>query len=450
MGWTGQLFRHLNTRRLAVGLIAFANVFCASETTARVRAKPGPLDRNLAFQCQLAADRPDLRSAARDAAVRQFWRERETSWNAKPLDHHIEVLIRQICERSLGPLPSNSTSAGWSGWLLGHNRLLISQEPGSGQPAKSRVGAHLHLWLPKLWTSDGNAKQRTTFASHKIEADRAPEWMSESVQTTSGQMQPPPGSAESPPDSPVVYDPSTELDATTLARPRQLTAAREGQDWAALAVHPDGLPHLPSLSNPPVTTLPPDQLEPWPPPTPSDAESRSLVVGDMKTVGDAADALSARLARAGHRDLRFWSAPGGVAIVVPCEAVDASGARVSSVDSAGHGLRGILVAGLTNMFSTAIRDERVLLVVLTSDQRARHPQTMMTKKIATHWGTDGDMRPRYNREQPLTRDHFVAIFAYELHRDGADEPHLVLPDKRLRTVTEELAAAGVSFDGLLQ
>src|SRR5690242_4232114 len=135
MGWTEQLFCRSSARRLAIGLIAFTNIFCASEATARMRAKPGPLDRNLAFQCRLASERPDLRSAGRDAAVRQLWREREASWTAKPLDHHIEILIRQICERSLGPLSLNATSAGWSGWLLGHNRL-VSHEPGSAQSVK--------------------------------------------------------------------------------------------------------------------------------------------------------------------------------------------------------------------------------------------------------------------------------------------------------------------------
>ena len=66
------------------------------------------------------------------------------------------------------------------------------------------------------------------------------------------------------------------------------------------------------------------QIEPWPPPRPTDQAEYLIDRTKFKTVGEFADALMARLNDAGIHHLRFWGAPDGVAVVVPMEAIDGS------------------------------------------------------------------------------------------------------------------------------
>jgi hypothetical protein len=64
------------------------------------------------------------------------------------------------------------------------------------------------------------------------------------------------------------------------------------------------------------------QIEPWPPPIPTDQAVFTIDRTNLKTVGDFEDALVQRLHDAGIRHLRFWGAPNGVAVVAPFEAID--------------------------------------------------------------------------------------------------------------------------------
>jgi len=76
-----------------------------------------------------------------------------------------------------------------------------------------------------------------------------------------------------------------------------------------------------------IKLLPPNQtpqIEPWPPPRPTDQAEYLIDRTKFKTVGEFADALMARLNDAGIHHLRFWGAPDGVAVVVPMEAIDGS------------------------------------------------------------------------------------------------------------------------------
>ena len=366
-------------------------------------------DRDLAFQCKLAVDRPDLRSTAWDASVRRLWRAREESWQSSPLSHHLEVLIRSICQRALGPLKPQVASA----------RLLQFRE---GNLLKTHRAYHYspeqsHLAKPEL----GSDKAST--GPYLVDHARPETDWSNVIAA----VVPPPDDAVAQPMAP---PPAQAVPVS----PWMESMARPG----AALVAPDAF-------NAPLLGSSPDQLEPWPPPVPTASEAYDLIPGTMKTVGEVADALSSRLRRAGAQGLRFWSAPGGVAIVVPSDAVDSSGQSVAR-----SGPRGFIIAGLMNMVASPIRDSRVLLVVLTTDQKVRHSQAKMSESIATHWVADGDMRSRFNREQPLTPAHFVAIFAYELHRDGIEEPHLVSAKETHREVPEELTKAGISMDGLLR
>ncbi len=160
------------------------------------------------------------------------------------------------------------------------------------------------------------------------------------------------------------------------------------------------------------------QIEPWPPPRPTDQAEYSIDRTKFKTVGEFADALLARLNDAGMHHLRFWGAPNGIAVVVPMEAIDGSAhpVKTSLMAVEQGGPLSAIVEGFLQLVSEPIRDSRVLLFVLTNDSKAKHQTVPMTPEIGREWMQNDYMRPEVNRSVSLTDQHFLLVAVYEFHK----------------------------------
>jgi hypothetical protein len=200
-----------------------------------------------------------------------------------------------------------------------------------------------------------------------------------------------------------------------------------------------------------------EQIEPWPPPRPTDQAEYSIDRTNFKTVGEFEDALMARLNGAGMRHLRFWGAPGGVAVVVPIETIDGRARPVKTNATTGGtrpeqgGPLSALIEGFLQLVSEPIRDSRILLFVLTNDSKAKHPTVPMTKEIGDQWMQNDYMRPEVNRSVELTDQHFVLVAVYEFRKENNEnDPALLTEDHKRHSLTEHLAASQLDINGFLK
>jgi hypothetical protein len=176
-----------------------------------------------------------------------------------------------------------------------------------------------------------------------------------------------------------------------------------------------------------------------------------------KRVGDIADALTQRVTKAGFRRLRFWGAPDGFAMVLPLEPIDEAARPLQRLRergvqvaiSAGGPLDSIM-DGFKRMFAEPIRNSRILLVVVTTDSKVKHPAVQMTPQIGENWAQSEYVRPSINRNVELTEKHFAVVFVYEFRKEDRGQPRLVDFGHRFHSVTTHLAGSGISFDGLLE
>ena len=198
------------------------------------------------------------------------------------------------------------------------------------------------------------------------------------------------------------------------------------------------------------------QIEPWPPPVPTDQATFAVDRTKLKTVGSFADALMLRLNDAGIRHLRFWGAPNGVAVVAPLEAIDENArplrANASASDAATEkgGPLSMIFEGFRHLLSGPIRDSRILLFVLTTDSKANSPAVPMTAEIARQWTQNDYMRPDVNRSVKLTEQHFVVVDVYEFRKDNEGDPALLTEGHKRHSVIEHLAASQLDVNGLLK
>jgi hypothetical protein len=180
-------------------------------------------------------------------------------------------------------------------------------------------------------------------------------------------------------------------------------------------------------------------------------------MGNMTKVGDLADALVARLNASGSRNLHFWGAPGGFAVVVPLEPIDDTARPIarrqppdSRLASIEQGPVESILQAIRRLLSEPIRDSRILLMVVTTDGKLRDQQQPITADIARDWERGEYMPPTILRHLPLTASHHAAAFVYEFHRDGAGEPELVPYERRKHTIYNHLAASDIRLSGLLE
>jgi len=197
------------------------------------------------------------------------------------------------------------------------------------------------------------------------------------------------------------------------------------------------------------------QIEPWPPPRPTDQAEYSIDRTNFKTVGEFADALMARLNGAGMHHLRFWGAPNGVAVVVPLEAIDERARPIETNANTGGTQTGgplsAIVEGFLQLVSEPIRDSRVLLFVLTNDSKARHQTAPMTPEIGRQWMQNDYMRPEVNRSVELTDQHFVLAAVYEFRKENNEsDPALLTEDHKRHSLKEHLAGSQLDINGLLK
>jgi hypothetical protein len=198
------------------------------------------------------------------------------------------------------------------------------------------------------------------------------------------------------------------------------------------------------------------EIEPWPPPIPTDQATYTVDLGKFRTVGSFADALMSRLNEAGVFHLRFWGAPNGVAVVVPLEGIDDLGRPIRKGTNAATaradvgGPLSAIIAGFLRLLSEPIRDSRILLFILTNDSKVKNPAVTMTTKIARRWTQNEYVWPTVNRAVPLTDDHFVIVSVYEFRKHDKGDPELLTEGKKLHSVTEHLAASGIQVIGLLK
>jgi hypothetical protein len=204
------------------------------------------------------------------------------------------------------------------------------------------------------------------------------------------------------------------------------------------------------------TAEPVPQIEPWPPPIPTDQAIFGIDTAKMKTVGNFSDAIMERLNNAGLRHLRFWGAPNGVAVVAPLEAVDAAahplGRNRSSagLDTNQGGPLAAVIEGFRRLLSEPIRDSRIFLIVLTTDSKVKNPDVTMTTQIARNWTQNEYMRPDVNRDVALTDQHFVVVNVYEFRKERKGDPQLLTQDRMQHHVAEHLAASQLDLSGLLK
>ena len=198
------------------------------------------------------------------------------------------------------------------------------------------------------------------------------------------------------------------------------------------------------------------QIEPWPPPVPTDQAIFTIDANSVKTVGSFADAVMRRLNSAGMRHLRFWGAPHGVAVVAPLESIDGAGHPLKSDTSAvvaradPGGPVSAILAGFRQLLSQPIRNSRILLFVLTDDSDAKSPDVTMTAEIARQWTRNEYMWPTVNRDVQITDQHFVVVNVYEFHKRNKGDPELLTEDRKLHSVAEHLVVSGVNVSGLIK
>jgi threonine dehydrogenase-like Zn-dependent dehydrogenase len=197
------------------------------------------------------------------------------------------------------------------------------------------------------------------------------------------------------------------------------------------------------------------QIEPWPPPRPTDQATYSIDRTKFKTVGEFADALMARLNRAGMRHLRFWGAPNGVAVVVPMEAIDEKARPVKTEANTGSTEQGgplsAIIEGFLQLVSEPIRDSRIFLFVLTNDSKAKHQAVPMTTEIGRQWMQNDYMRPEVNRSVKLTDQHFVLAAVYEFRKENNEgDPGLLGEDHKRHSLKEHLAGSRLDIDGFFK
>jgi hypothetical protein len=238
------------------------------------------------------------------------------------------------------------------------------------------------------------------------------------------------------------------------------------EDTCNIALGPQPTPVAPRTSATTVAVTPPSlpnfdhqtpQIEPWPPPRPTDQATYSIDRTKFKTVGEFADALMARLNGAGMRDLRFWGAPNGVAVVVPMEAIDERARPVKTNANTGGtqteqgGPLSAIIEGFLQLVSEPIRDSRVLLFVLTNDGKAKHQAVPMTAAIERQWMQNDYMRPEVNRSVNLTDQHFVLVAVYEFRKENNEsDPALLTEDHKRHSLKEHLAASRLDVSGFLK
>jgi hypothetical protein len=243
----------------------------------------------------------------------------------------------------------------------------------------------------------------------------------------------------------------------------------EIEDTCNIALGPQPTPVAPSTSPTTVAAAPPSlppnspnsdhqtpQIEPWPPPRPTDQAEYSIDRTNFKTVGEFADALMARLNGAGMHHLRFWGAPNGVAVVVPLEAIDERARPVKTNANTGGtqtegGPLSAIIEGFLQLVSEPIRDSRILLFVLTNDSKAKHQTVPMTPEIGRQWMQNDYMRPEVNRSVTLTDQHFVWVAVYEFRKENNErDPALLTEEHKRHSLKEHLAGSQLDINGFLK
>jgi hypothetical protein len=487
-----RLFRHLARGAFAMGrlLVGFGLIGALSQAvlahahTTRVQKVTvlAPEDRALSAQCHLFLVRPDLRTPVLRSFVEKTLRERKAKWaslrsdaNAKRMQIETEAACSNVLRQITAP--ATSPFLYWKQPDAPFSLSTPSSQETSNQPAHSGP-------------SEREIDKRIYGGSTVIVRPQEP-----TVALTSTDIQSQASSSPSSPSSAVqerallqteAKDYSISRDVLTLPSvkgaasvatsvvvpvpaPGPIPNDESNEPRKVRTVKVVSEPRLVGVAEPHVVRTaamrdegntpvanPAPQIEPWPPPIPTDQAIFTIDPATIKTVGNFADALTKRLNRAGIYHLRFWGAPDGIAVVAPLEAIDSEGhplrmepESLEARSDTGGPLTAI-IQGFRKLLSAPIRDSRILLFILTDDSNAKNPAVPMSPSIARDWTQNGYMRPDINRDLPLTASHFVVVNVYEFHKEKIGDPELLTEEHKLHSVLEHLAASDLEWNGFLK
>jgi hypothetical protein len=205
------------------------------------------------------------------------------------------------------------------------------------------------------------------------------------------------------------------------------------------------------------------RLFPWPPPiattsttyTYSDLSKRAK----FKTIGDIDEWLGRELKSANYFESKYWSVPGGFALVTRLEVIDDDARPVNKnrfiEPAGGHSLWDYgwsLVDYLVALTSAPARRARVFLFALTDDDRAQRQTVNVTTDYARGWLQGGthslsglkDLDPHL----PLTEKHVLMVLVYEFVKDTNQDPRVEL--RNGRPIERHLYWSGIKLTDRLQ
>jgi hypothetical protein len=472
-------------------------------------------DIQLLSECRLFLMRPDLRTPAQRRSLADAFRQREAKWKELGDDVNVaenvgrtRAAIRAACNSALAGqtvgsdlpgalqqaralLPAPQQSAGpqpnvahtdeqtaWSAAEVAGTREnyqeFIARYPSSANIALARARLEslsateaAQKWLDtfeanRAAEAESAAAERSGESSrsgedrHQIIALlRAYKALAKKEAEARGDREEQSRIALASPHLPPSIPPPVPSNAAPAVKPKT-TANFVPVEVAPIQTPTVSLPSRPLIIADHQTAEPVPQIEPWPPPIPTDQAIFGIDTAKMKTVGNFSDAIMERLNNAGLRHLRFWGAPNGVAVVAPLEAVDAAahplGRNRSSagLDTNHGGPLAAVIEGFRRLLSEPIRDSRIFLIVLTTDSKVKNPDVTMTTQIARNWTQNEYMRPDVNRDVALTDRHFVVVNVYEFRKERKGDPQLLTQDRMQHHVAEHLAASQLDLSGLLK
>jgi len=212
--------------------------------------------------------------------------------------------------------------------------------------------------------------------------------------------------------------------------------------------------HSPPPPPPPPPVVPTNQnipTFPWPPPQPTSKApiDRALLVRDGDTLGDAANRLTAALARAGYDagNRSFYSVPGGFALATRMEQIEEDGTPrpVPQRWSTALPPRPLFSLGdfIRALFTAAEGRYRVIVFVITP-QAVSTSTTVATEAEVLDWLTGGlaQLPPAIARLQ-FTDDYQCTALVYEFRKIASEPAPIANPDDAPSAV-EQLQRSGIT------
>jgi len=171
-------------------------------------------------------------------------------------------------------------------------------------------------------------------------------------------------------------------------------------------------------------------FRPWPPPGASakDLLDDSLLrqPNGVTTLGDVSDALESAFRRGAYRQLVWFRAPGGFALVSRIEQIDADGGSLNAperwdLDVANLSDSGGLIGIFKRLFAARPGYYRVILFAVTDEALSNQGGQQLTAEEANAWLDRGDDRlPASIARQIFTENHRCYYFIYEFKRPSQD------------------------------